>query len=662
MNCHLIQSHVDGVGSCKDVELDDLWVVPNRQVWRSRGSASRASSITTCPYADTHVYGIVHRMFSRQLHAARIPLIRPLRPPNRSIAKLKPRLFTSNTQLLLIAHRTTRPQLPYLAQPTFHQHPSNLPHLARLLSTENKHYVGEQLYLAAKWTLVLWIFGGLCLVMYVGIGIEAAEKQNPTPDEWRLLTRWQLRAGRAQKDPSQVERIGYVDWAAAGSAYRNCLARLEDQNHEGKGTAMDRVTGLMVYESDRDAQSTQAFLPQVGAKSWPWISGYYETVMGCAVAAEHLDDMVMDRTRNLVFPKEVVIGPSNPDPRPVPPSMKSAPREEDCERPFDPPEVYYRRVLLGEGFTTKQKLAAGRALANWYEFKGLPDDAEAVLRGTLTTAADAMPNTPTRSPTDDGHTGLLKAGGEPFMTENTLTAMTSLASHLARTGKVSEALPLFVNVLRVRRGCPVVAAPLAPSDSADTSATTDVGAVFNFVRRVFRTNQFPPPPPSGNTPVVRTSSAPSHADAELMLYIGEILFATGPAPPEGLMWTREAVTICDANLQSGARMNAEERAKCKQILSTGLTNWESMLQLLSSQQASITSREGSRNAGWFEFGGWFGRGGGRKGATLDDLSVGVMEEDMRHVARLKDRLAREGIMVELDKARGVKPPGSVWIG
>ena len=155
-----------------------------------------------------------------------------------------------------------------------------------------------------------------------------------------------------------------------------------------------------------------------------------------------------------------------------------------------------------------------------------------------------------------------------------------------------------------------------------------------------------------------------------MLYIGEILFATGGGSGgEGIGWTRQAVTIAEANLTELSRArqkNADggEKEKCAACLQQGVENWETMLRRLSSSQQSLSARgvtrEGGRDAGWLEWKGWFGKDGGVKGASLDELSGGVVEEELKQVARLKDRIAREGIAADMDKHRSAG--GGVWIG
>ncbi|TKA80054.1 hypothetical protein B0A55_01770 [Friedmanniomyces simplex] len=510
--------------------------------------------------------------------------------------------------LLLLAQRTSfRPQLPYLAQPVLRTNGGFLgpnPQLARLISTENRRYVSEQLYLAAKWiaiSLVFLILGGMA---YLGILIEVEERRAPTPSELSFWVRWSLRSARAQRREGE-DGQGSVDWAAVGSMLRRCLAKMDDRAKDGKGVTEVEEGGIVIEGVGKAGLD-------ISEKSWPWQSSYYEVLMGCATAAEHLDGTALDKTRSLVFPREVVIGPSNPDPRPLPAYMPAAPKEEDCVAPFDPPETYYMRILTTRGFTTRQKLDAALYYDNWLEFKGLHDSAEEIYRWGVDIAKSGLPTT---------------------------TAPDSLID--AKTSPVST--------------------------PAREEAKTDIAAATNMLTSLFRPPQFPPPPPSGDLPLIRESDKPTCEDSELMLYIGEILFATSPSSSEGLGWTRQAVTVAEANLRSpvtSANAGAlSDRAKCKACVTTGIGNWEIMLHRLAAQQTDITAREGGR-ASAMEWRGWFGRDGGQKGKTLDNVQAGVYQEELKQVEKMKERVLGENVEQLMAKARpGVGGGGTgIWIG
>ncbi|KAI7636219.1 hypothetical protein KC343_g1391, partial [Hortaea werneckii] len=215
----------------------------------------------------------------RRLPHTRIPHLRPLRPPS---STPRPRAFTQSRPDHLL-NRSSRPQLPYLSQPSpFRTSQGTLlgpnPHLARLLSTESRIYVREQVYLAAKWTGIIWTFLVLGGIAYVGIQIEMDERRQPTPDEWSFSTRWHMRVVRAHlRAGEQGGGGGYVDWAAVGSACRKILRSLEDAEKDGKGVGAlgDDGEGLLIPDVGKGGLD-------VSAKSWPWRAGYFEVIMSCA--------------------------------------------------------------------------------------------------------------------------------------------------------------------------------------------------------------------------------------------------------------------------------------------------------------------------------------------------------------------------------------------
>lgn len=574
-------------------------------------------------------------MLSRRLPTTRIPSFRPLRPPSYRNSVPSPRPFTQKSQLLLVARRTPRPQLPYLSQPRIRSSPQT----TRLLSSETKAYIREQAWLTTKWTAILWTFLGLGLVAWYGIQNEMQERENPTPDEWGWRVRQLLRDARWRMDERTVEsRVGFVSWANVGSDFLSALKLLEDPSKEGKE--------LM----EVGAEGEEILIPGVGragfditAKSWPWRAGYFEVLMGCAQAAEHLDGMVLDKTRKMVFPKEVVIGPSNPDPRPTPPYMHSAPREEDCAKPYQDPEVFYMRVLTGRGFTTKQRLEAASAYAHWLDFKGLQGSAEEVYKWAVDIAKSALPDP---NSVVDSETAILKQGeAAKDVTSNLLRATTELAVHHARSGNVSAALPIFLSTLRARRTAPV--SPFPPPAAVEDDSSN----LWKLFAKIFKPPKFPPPPPSGDEPLVRGSEKPTCVDSELMLYIGEILFATSTSADEGLGWTRQAVTIADANLADSSTSQSDsdalsEKRKCKECLITGVANWEAMLQRL----VDLKGPQVANRKGWFS---WSSSKASEEAESL--------ESQLRKVSALKQRIASEGMDEQIRRGRSSNPSG-VWLG
>ena len=506
-----------------------------------------------------------------------------------------------------------------------------------------------------------------------GIQIELDERKRPTPAEWRFFTRQELRHARQEMKAMLEKQRPFVDWGRVGFNLRKCLKRLEDPAYDGQGLELPGGEDLTIADVGQAGYD-------ISAKSYEWRTGYFEVLMSLATTAEHMDSMVLDRARKRIFPRMCMIGPSNPDPRPTPSYMASAPKEEDCEKAFKPPEEFYMKILTGRGFTTRQRMEAAEGYANWLEFQGAEGSAEEMLRwgvdiarsgSVVTMAEDAVV-------ADGGKMGATGKGAkgsqDEALTANILRARTTLATYHARTGDVASALPIFLSVLRARRTAPIAPLQLASpqsSTASSNSATTDIGAAINFVARILRPPQFPPPPPSGDTAFVRVSEKPTCEEAELMLYIGEIMFAAqggagGRGEMEGIGWTRQSVRIAEVNVQSGAA-GAEEGEegdrRCKECLLTGVGNWETMLRRLSVQQSSASSREGGRNAGLLEWRGWFGGDGGVKGKVMDEAGARVVEAELRQVEALKESIMREGIDAEMMALqRGQAGSGGLWIG
>jgi len=388
-------------------------------------------------------------------------------------------------------------------------------------------------------------------------------------------------------------------------------------------------------------------------------------LMGCAEAAEQLEDCVVETTRRLVYPKELVIGPSNPDPRPIAPNMGPAPLEENTAPAFAPPESFYMRILTCRGFTTKQRLEAAWKYAAWLEFRGLNDSAEEMYLWALDIAKNVFPEP---NAVIDGKSAVLKVGDTAASavsarpTSNLLSATTALAVHRARAGDVASALPILLSVLRARKEAPFVPVRSVSIAGSAGEGGSDLDAVVSFIQRIFSPPKFPPPPPSGDDTFTRPVVQSTCDESELMLYVGEILFATSPSPSQGLDWTRQAVTTAEASLEdkSTAGATAESQRKCKSCLRTGVQNWETMLQRLAEKAEATDAREGGRNAGFFEWRGWFSLDGGSRGKTQDELQAGMLAEEFKHVENLKEKIAREAIDEEMYKNRGAG--GGVWIG
>ncbi|KAG4442696.1 hypothetical protein IFR05_001803 [Cadophora sp. M221] len=498
----------------------------------------------------------------------RILLVRPFRPPN------SPRPFTQNT----LSSRS-RPQLPFLSSPT--RRPT-----ARFLTTERKEWIKDEVWKAGKYTVVIWTGGFLVLVLAFGLQQEYLNHRFPSPSEWSWVTRKDWRSARWQEDHEE-DGVSLVDWARTGDAYRQLLRRLEDPNIDGAGLADANEGGILVAGIGKTGCD-------ISNKSEPWRRGYYEILMGAARAAEHLDEYVRDKSRNVAFPANVVIGPSNPSPRPVPPGSKSAPREEDCEAAFEAPEVYYIQVLTTQGFTDKQRIDAALAYAAWLEYKNTPKAALEMYNWALDIAISKA-----SKPAIDPTTGVIKTDGLP--SANILSVATALGVHHATNSNLTLALPIFLSVLRARRSLPEIPTTMLSTLTPDDEEKSLLNRARDMIKSVIEPPQYPPPPDGGTSPPLRDPQERCE-EAGIMIYIGEILYASKlsrTSKEDGLAWTREAVDLVEKELQRKG-MDNEGKKKCKQCLEVGFGNLTAMVGKMAKEEKEAKT---GQTSGWFGFGG-----------------------------------------------------------
>lgn len=559
----------------------------------------------------------------------------------------------------------SRPQLAYLAQPT-----KKLPY--RLLSTESRTFLRDFTRQTSKSILFFGAIGVLAMVSLTAWHMESEERKNPTPAEWGWWMRELLRKSREEMAVIDEGKKPIIDWPLVGSVLKDAVKRMEDPKYEGKG--------LVSQTSEAEGET---LIPEVGragfdvsGKSWEWIAGYHEVLMKSAAAAEHLEETVLDTKRDNFFPRECMVGPSNPDPRPLPRyfKMQVPPKEEDCVPFYERPEVFYMRILTTKGFDTRQKLEAVEGYANYLIYKGLNESAEEMYRWGIDIAKASLPGEyGTADAVIDSKTNVLTEAARRQGTENLLRATTNLATHFGRTGDTASALPILLSVLRARRTAPLALPDAFPLDFGPPKPETDIGAFFDFFRRLLRPTPFPPPPPSGDLPLTRNTEQPTCEEGELMVYVGEIIFASAAASlaggpeqqmrTEGIGWTRQGALTAGMNLKGRAekvdgekvdagtreRRKAEER-KCKECFLTGVRNWETMLKLVSSQRQSNEGREGGkgRRSGWF---GW-----GKE--TLEERPAEDLEAELVEVEKMKERILREGIEEDLRRSM----PSGPWLG
>lgn len=564
------------------------------------------------------------------------------------------RFFTRHTNKLT-SHG--RPQLPFLSTPLSgrssqdgggggeggligrgsrrqHQHQQY-----RYLTTERKRWLAHEFLAAGKYTAYFWAVLGFAVVAYWSLQQEWLERRYPTPHEWRLLTRMRSRLARWAPDRTDVPQ---PDWVQTGAYAKNVLDRLEDPAIDGAG--LTRLDGGEVAGVGDDAEHVEAAY-DISTKSEPWRRGYHEALMLCARAAEHLDDQVVDRTRHLVFPANQVRGPTNPSPAPIAPGSPSAPREEDCERAYARPEVYYAKALATVGFTARQRMDAALAYATWLEYSGDVDGAARMHERALVCADESARASPeessARPPPYDERTFVLRDDTAAPPSANVLACLTALATQRARAGDLAFALPVLASVLRARRSLPdpQPRTPATPPPAKDT--------LLALAKRVVFEPEYPAPPADGSAAPVR-DAAELCEEAALNLYIGEIIYASSQgskanenskSKEDGLAWTREAVDLAEEQLHrlsssSGrkrggskdedAKTHAHARRTCRECLGAGLQNWGKMAARLAleEQEARREKSPGSSTAtataavgsgGWL---GLWGSGNSNTGAAV----------------------------------------------
>jgi hypothetical protein len=418
---------------------------------------------------------------------------------------------------------------------------------------------------------------------------EWLDRKFPSPSEWSWVTRKDFRSAKWDEDHEGVND-GLVDWARTGEAYRRLLRRLEDPKIDGAGLQDQDEGGILVAGIGKTGFD-------ISKKPEAWRRGYYEVLMGAARAAEHLDGWVRDTTRNIAFPANVVIGLSNPNPRPVPPGAATAPREEDCEPAFEAPEIYYMRVLTTSGFTEKQRVDAALAYGAWLEYKKTPETALEMYKWALDIATSSSTSSKSIVNTT---TGILDpSAGLP--SSNLLSAATALAVYHAVHSDLSNALPIFLSILRARKSLPEQPVTMHSTLNPDEEMAGFWKRAMNLVHSLMVPPSYPPPPGDGTTPPTRNPKERCE-EAGIMTYIGEILYAskqTKASREDGLAWTREAVDIAEEQLRRKG-VDKDGKNTCKQCLEVGLGNWKTMVSQMAKEEKETKAQKAG---GWLGFGG-----------------------------------------------------------
>ncbi|KAI9854453.1 MAG: hypothetical protein M1824_000323 [Vezdaea acicularis] len=497
------------------------------------------------------------------------------------------RCFSQRTQLGAINQRV-QPFAPssIRANLVYFRHGAQC-HFVRPISTERKQWIRSEIFVAGKWTVFIWASVVLVSVAAFGLRHEGLERQYPSPREWSWRSRMHYREAR-QAEEQGTQGVAMGGWVTAMSAYRRLLARLEDPAIDGSNLEEQGEGGILVAGIGKAGMD-------ITHKSEPWRRAYFATLFGLAKAVEHLDGHVLDKTRKLIFPAEVVVGPSNPRPRPVEPGAPAAPLEQDCEPASVGPEVYYTKILTTHGFTNRQRLDAALAYGDWLNFKGLPDAAGEMYKWGLDISLS-----PYSDPSSivDPKTKTLRHDG-PAPSEIVLHALTSLATHHARNSDVASALPIYLSVLRARRSLVEPAQVARQSQRRafydDQPVQSNFSALVSLLRFYLIPPEYPPAPATGDETPVR-DAAELCEEAGLMAYIGEVLYTSAPASREaGITWTREAVDMAETQLLDSRVDTEEAKSRCQECLETGLDNWSNMVARLVWEEKSrkASAKEGS---------------------------------------------------------------------
>ncbi|CAK7198816.1 hypothetical protein SEUCBS139899_001483 [Sporothrix eucalyptigena] len=551
--------------------------------------------------------------------------------------------FTQRTTLASGGHNwnrngRTRPQLPFLVVPSTSA-AAAASRSPRYFTTQRRQWLRYEALAFVKYTLYFWAAVGAFVLVQFVLQQESMERAHPTPHEWTFMSRMRLRGALGERgdDGSEEEQAAsdggdldsttttthMVDHVKVMQILLDLLKRLEDPSVDGgpglvpaNALSKTELEALTCAPEPASTTTTDNALGvsdalDIRAKSEPWRRGYYETLLAAAATAEHVDGWLLDRTRNTVFPPDIVVGPSNPHPRPLPAGTTGAPREENCEPVFPAPAEIYLKLLHTRGLTARQQITAALAFANYLEYKQ-DNDAAAYVYGKAVLASrspaseenanndlglsffdrNAGENAPAwiKSWTAQNHAANSNdASSTTVLSRNLFSTLTAYATFQARSGDVSGALPLFISLLQARRSLPPSASEAAASAAASRNKKP---TITEQLIAIISPPTYPPPPDDGfGAPLPGARS--TCEEAALRLHIGEILYASArksgspitasssswglfpsgsqeqQAREQGIAWTREAVDIAEEQLHALAYSDQVEKRKEQQKLENG---------------------------------------------------------------------------------------------
>jgi len=496
-----------------------------------------------------------------------------LRPPNFNYAEHSgPRAFSHRPpRLLLVSNRSSsRPQLPFLYPSGAYLSNAQLSRLFSI-SANKKKFIKETARETVKWTAIIWFVTTAFSIASLGFLSERQERAFPSPHEWSLITRFRFRRGKWWQVPENNEEEGFTNWARVYEELEYALKRLENLDKDGAGLIEQEEGGLSVEGVGKAGYD-------LTAKSEEWRQGYYEVLMGMALAAERLEGWVTNKKRRGVWCPEFVPSPDNPRPKATPPGTPPVPDEDDRFPATEPPETFYLKIITSKGFTTYQRLSAALGYADWLSFKKLPDSAEEMYRWALDIAISGLPTSNPSEVLSPTTVVLSATAPKQYITPNLVFAATNLATFYASQGRTTAALPILISLLRARLN----ADPAPPGPIPEEMDSSLTGTLLTLLTEP----AYPPLPPTGDEPLLRREQDRCE-EAALKSYIGEILFATATSAAQrtqGLSWVRDAVSTAKMAQSLGPVQTSKDlRSKCDKCEEVGLETWGKMMTYLAAE-------------------------------------------------------------------------------
>jgi hypothetical protein len=461
---------------------------------------------------------------------------------------------------------SSRPQVPFLSGS------SSLQHVARQISTERNRRLRISMRNLVRYT-VFFVGGSIAIQSILfAVDQERYEREYPTPHDWSYPSRCAYRLALVARDD---KRSAQPDWSWVYKCMKYTLERLENEKKDGHGLQQTPEQAVM-----------DCF--DISGKSEEWRKGYARLLLAMASAMEQIDGWVLDKKQNYVVPVEMVRGPSNPRPSPLPPGATiHSPNEADCEPYGRPAEYYYDKLLNTPGIRYADLLDAKLARAYWKEFKGDEVGAGELFESAMTDSLALLGIEEPKS--------LLRFLEEPsrHLSENVLAASTALATHRARHGDSAEALSLFAAILNNRLSLP---------DDLRAKSTDSSWDWIGKMKGLLHEPEYRLADPRNETAVRNACD-----EAALRMFIGELLFATSSTrKEEGFNWTMSAIDTAAKELQAQVDEETDPKAgkTCRQCLEASFDNATKMAVEMRRQKQATEAQKSSLSRWTTLWAGW----------------------------------------------------------